>query len=114
MVIVFFFFQAEDGIRDIGVTGVQTCALPILAVLCPPCNHSAFTCICAYRRRKASGVMPSWRLNSRRKYPTSLKPQARLISSRGRCKEATHDRREECRQGGYPGGDVPGPPPYDR
>src|SRR3712207_7144769 len=27
---VFFFFQAEDGIRDIGVTGVQTCALPIL------------------------------------------------------------------------------------
>src|SRR3712207_21677 len=29
MVIIFFFFQAEDGIRDIGVTGVQTCALPI-------------------------------------------------------------------------------------
>src|SRR3712207_7007204 len=27
---VCFFFQAEDGIRDIGVTGVQTCALPIL------------------------------------------------------------------------------------
>src|SRR3712207_9298838 len=27
-----FFFQAEDGIRDIGVTGVQTCALPISEV----------------------------------------------------------------------------------
>src|SRR2546430_5612556 len=27
--IVFFFFQAEDGIRDLTVTGVQTCALPI-------------------------------------------------------------------------------------
>src|SRR5256885_7490551 len=26
---VFFFFQAEDGIRDYKVTGVQTCALPI-------------------------------------------------------------------------------------
>ena len=26
----FFFFQAEDGIRDWSVTGVQTCALPIL------------------------------------------------------------------------------------
>src|SRR5690606_40472230 len=26
----FFFFQAEDGIRDFHVTGVQTCALPIL------------------------------------------------------------------------------------
>src|SRR5687768_18087150 len=25
-----FFFQAEDGIRDVAVTGVQTCALPIL------------------------------------------------------------------------------------
>src|SRR3712207_8478344 len=29
---MFFFFQAEDGIRDIGVTGVQTCALPIYAI----------------------------------------------------------------------------------
>src|SRR3712207_8406926 len=29
----FFFFQAEDGIRDIGVTGVQTCALPISTAL---------------------------------------------------------------------------------
>src|SRR6267143_2594454 len=28
--IIFFFFQAEDGIRDGTVTGVQTCALPIL------------------------------------------------------------------------------------
>src|SRR2546427_476529 len=28
-VIFFFFFQAEDGIRDLTVTGVQTCALPI-------------------------------------------------------------------------------------
>src|SRR6266436_2298624 len=27
--LVFFFFQAEDGIRDVAVTGVQTCALPI-------------------------------------------------------------------------------------
>src|SRR2546430_10902615 len=29
----FFFFQAEDGIRDLTVTGVQTCALPICADL---------------------------------------------------------------------------------
>src|SRR5215470_221229 len=32
----FFFFQAEDGIRDATVTGVQTCALPILLVGCIP------------------------------------------------------------------------------
>src|SRR2546430_17423903 len=30
-IFLFFFFQAEDGIRDLTVTGVQTCALPILS-----------------------------------------------------------------------------------
>src|SRR2546430_10571297 len=29
VLVLFFFFQAEDGIRDLTVTGVQTCALPI-------------------------------------------------------------------------------------
>src|SRR2546429_5035861 len=33
-----FFFQAEDGIRDVAVTGVQTCALPIL---CAPGSELA-------------------------------------------------------------------------
>src|SRR2546427_3971114 len=33
MIFFFFFFQAEDGIRDLTVTGVQTCALPISAPL---------------------------------------------------------------------------------
>src|SRR2546429_4761505 len=45
----FFFFQAEDGIRDVAVTGVQTCALPIfhdvvafaLAVATKPSHPSA-------------------------------------------------------------------------
>src|SRR5256886_6809224 len=35
----FFFFQAEDGIRDLTVTGVQTCALPI-----SNCTSSVETC----------------------------------------------------------------------
>src|SRR5256885_11811292 len=43
----FFFFQAEDGIRDYKVTGVQTCALPILQ------QRSAF------RRPKHGGVRNS-------------------------------------------------------
>src|SRR2546430_12137124 len=36
-ILFFFFFQAEDGIRDLTVTGVQTCALPIFtgARSCP-------------------------------------------------------------------------------
>src|SRR5256885_7894809 len=33
VLLFFFFFQAEDGIRDYKVTGVQTCALPICHVL---------------------------------------------------------------------------------
>src|SRR5690606_34731826 len=34
-ILFFFFFQAEDGIRDFHVTGVQTCALPILTLAKP-------------------------------------------------------------------------------
>src|SRR5690348_17938765 len=34
-ILFFFFFQAEDGIRDGRVTGVQTCALPILLGVLP-------------------------------------------------------------------------------
>src|SRR5207245_5807146 len=35
VVLLFFFFQAEDGIRDATVTGVQTCALPISTIRAP-------------------------------------------------------------------------------
>src|SRR5438067_11985477 len=38
---MFFFFQAEDGIRDRNVTGVQTCALPISAASEPKGARSA-------------------------------------------------------------------------
>src|SRR5207302_6771436 len=37
-VFFFFFFQAEDGIRDFHVTGVQTCALPICRAV-PRAQH---------------------------------------------------------------------------
>src|SRR2546430_3288424 len=39
----FFFFQAEDGIRDLTVTGVQTCALPISAANATPPSQPATT-----------------------------------------------------------------------
>src|SRR5260370_36356341 len=39
--ILFVFFQAEDGIRDSSVTGVQTCALPISTSLVPIPNARA-------------------------------------------------------------------------
>src|SRR4029434_1820041 len=44
---VFFFFQAEDGMRDSSVSGVQTCALPILCVCMSVCVY-AYECVCAY------------------------------------------------------------------
>src|SRR5260370_2053575 len=37
--LVFFFFQAEDGIRDSSVTGVQTCALPISIIVTDVGQH---------------------------------------------------------------------------
>src|SRR2546427_6179970 len=38
---LFFFFQAEDGIRDLTVTGVQTCALPICGTIISEAGSSA-------------------------------------------------------------------------
>src|SRR5699024_11902041 len=43
----FFFFQAEDGIRDRNVTGVQTCALPILDSKILSCSVKLSTKSCA-------------------------------------------------------------------
>src|SRR5205085_5531334 len=47
LMLIFFFFQAEDGIRDLTVTGVQTCALPI------------------YPHGEANRVIPSKKLTTR-------------------------------------------------
>src|SRR5205807_5154390 len=53
----FFFFQAEDGIRDYKVTGVQTCALPISSADTP--GYRASTCASAkdiFSRSSMSGA----------------------------------------------------------
>src|SRR5256885_10938663 len=42
---LFFFFQAEDGIRDYKVTGVQTCALPISHAALPPKRFCQFALV---------------------------------------------------------------------
>src|SRR5690606_39543420 len=49
----FFFFQAEDGIRDFHVTGVQTCALPILELkgVCKSCVTVAISIVLLLNRR---------------------------------------------------------------
>src|SRR2546430_8872385 len=52
---VFFFFQAEDGIRDLTVTGVQTCALPIYVRPARRSSRALNPCTarrqCRFRRR---------------------------------------------------------------
>src|SRR2546426_3251378 len=51
---MFFFFQAEDGIRDYKVTGVQTCALPILFTKIPFLSDGVYGMWCAI-------VVNTWR-----------------------------------------------------
>src|SRR5256886_9478083 len=52
----FFFFQAEDGIRDLTVTGVQTCALPISALPPAPLDGArGRLAIGAHRRARGAG-----------------------------------------------------------
>src|SRR3712207_7793313 len=65
--ILFFFFQAEDGIRDIGVTGVQTCALPIWAY--------ALT-----RRKNIARGIGIWRFCQ--KYPKAARKLIRWVNTK--------------------------------
>src|SRR3989442_8533377 len=64
----FFFFQAEDGIRDADVTGVQTCALPICRRRrssrpkgsgCPPEGTTASCCWAKRPRSSGRSIWPA-------------------------------------------------------
>src|SRR3712207_7418868 len=69
----FFFFQAEDGIRDIGVTGVQTCALPISSAGRAPRDAPSARCPLDGHRAPPSGWGPSTSLaHAPISSPTSL------------------------------------------
>src|SRR5690606_41062842 len=75
----FFFFQAEDGIRDFHVTGVQTCALPIFKEL----NHrNVVPCVGLGAAR--SGLVVAFR----RAYPNPL-----LLMAKAHAAEERRDRR---------------------
>src|SRR5690554_6955186 len=78
---VFFFFQAEDGIRDADVTGVQTCALPISegVFLLPPPGRPSRKEDGPTRRWCKSNQHPclgrGWRIFSHRHLPSLEKPR---------------------------------------
>src|SRR5947208_16639389 len=56
---MFFFFQAEDGIRDDLVTGVQTCALPIFIM---HADHSRIAPVLCWTQnvRHSTGAIREW------------------------------------------------------
>src|SRR2546421_2474721 len=67
----FFFFQAEDGIRDLIVTGVQTCALPISAPTsstpwCQATRSTAKNAPAPAAKSRARGDRGPYRESSRR------------------------------------------------
>src|SRR5207302_5182110 len=61
VLLVFFFFQAEDGIRAFHVTGVQTCALPI----CTSKKSRSFHSAAATRQARAMPAPAAARSNAR-------------------------------------------------
>src|SRR5256885_6772054 len=66
----FFFFQAEDGIRDYKVTGVQTCALPISAGCSKGIHAGLISCNCyAARGHSGPGRRKAWSNERLRELP---------------------------------------------
>src|SRR5690606_39507981 len=100
------FFQAEDGIRDFHVTGVQTCALPILIA------------ISYLVRRDREGIAPAWvavravdhraraarPVGADRVQPDSVETGAHLVRCRSVGGARSEERRvgKECRCGWGP------------
>src|SRR2546421_3176962 len=90
VLVSFFFFQAEDGIRDLIVTGVQTCALPISAAVSKrqPAVHSAAQHLRRAALRSKSGLSQA---DAGAAEPSSLP----LIQLQGRLEEIG---RASCRE----------------
>src|SRR5256885_11289192 len=87
----FFFFQAEDGIRDYKVTGVQTCALPILRV--DPLFH-------APDPARVSGASVTFEPGARTAWHTHPLGQTLIVTAgSGRTQRRSEERRvgKECR-----------------
>src|SRR5207253_8333980 len=98
-IVNFFFFQAEDGIRDGHVTGVQTCALPILN------GEDKTTGKC---RTAADAENPNFRAEASVRKTLEADPNARILANSedpfARYGERSEERRvgKECRRGRGP------------
>src|SRR5207248_7140642 len=90
----FFFFQAEDGIRDRTVTGVQTCALPISNVNCGQYGNVANNDNCA---TIASGGFLEATGSTLRSNGTSGRSEERRVGKECRCRWVTYQYKEKKR-----------------
>src|SRR2546427_3890833 len=111
----FFFFQAEDGIRDLTVTGVQTCALPIsawrLAPLLGPSRRRRHA-----RRdvRRRAQVHPQLEPGSEALAARPRRPGGRLLARSLGGGEAGGPRDPFSAPPGHRGPETPGAPPVFR
>src|SRR5205823_12209324 len=90
-----FFFQAEDGIRDKLVTGVQSCALPISRIVLSPSDLTAYLAcehLTTLSIRAARGEIER---------PEEVTEQAQLLFDKGLAHERSEERRvgKECGAG---------------
>src|SRR2546426_5824828 len=91
----FFFFQAEDGIRDYKVTGVQTCALPILihrAALHAQGGAGGVVHSGEHQRSSSGSISSAWGTRS-----TPLVPGMRMSHSMSDTRSEERRVGKECR-----------------
>src|SRR2546430_2965780 len=91
-VYIFFFFQAEDGIRDLTVTGVQTCALPISCCTTRSIRGFAFS----LHEGIAHEIPPAARVLAARRFRPGCEPS---LGGAERHPQRSEERRvgKECR-----------------
>src|SRR2546430_12511209 len=90
---LYFFFQAEDGIRDLTVTGVQTCALPICrAAPARRCANGAGRRSPAYPRAARCTAGPRARAAARGAWHKACPPGGRTRSGERRVGEEWRSR----------------------
>src|SRR5688572_31386526 len=95
----FFFFQAEDGIRDLTVTGVQTCALPISFVSGLSLSVGAFVQARTggprrLARVKVPAFLPRWWEISPGRYTPVRSEERRVGKERRAGWEAEHQKKK--------------------
>src|SRR5690606_40444643 len=94
----FFFFQAEDGIRDFHVTGVQTCALPISVSGSPSPRSTRRRAVSSNPSRSASRVAARpWVTSTRNVWSTSplcttKRSEERRVGKEGRSRGRPYER----------------------